>query len=198
MIKEYLVSLGYNNIDIEKILNAYSLNSLKENTLLIHIKEIYDLLISLGYSNENIIRMTNVLPALYSLSAENIKKKFDDLISLGYSYNDVIKMTIILPSLFGFSTENIRQKTIFLKQIDLDFIAVEDTKKLMQSIDLTYARYMFFKDRGIVINEENYRRLFYNAKQFEKQYGIDKSTLLEKYNYQKHMGERENDKRIFS
>ncbi len=80
MIKEYLVSLGYNNIDIEKILNAYSLNSLKENTLLIHIKEIYDLLISLGYSNENIIRMTNVLPALYSLSAENIKKKIDEII----------------------------------------------------------------------------------------------------------------------
>ena len=196
MIKEYLVSLGYNNIDIEKILNAYSLNSLKENTLLIHIKEIYDLLISLGYSNENIIRMTNVLPALYSLSAENIKKKIDDLISLGYSYNDVIKMTIILPSLFSFSTENIRQKTIFLKQIDLDFIAVEDTKKLMQSIDLTYARYMFFKDRGIAINEENYRRLFYNAKQFEKQYGIDKSTLLEKYNYQEYINNMESIRKI--
>ena len=46
---------------------------------------------------------------------------------------------------------------------------------------------MFFKDRGIVINEENYRRLFYNAKQFEKQYGIDKTTLLERYNYQEYI-----------
>ena len=105
-------------------------------------------------------------------------------------------MTIILPSLFSFSTENIRQKTIFLKQIDLDFIAVEDTKKLMQSIDLTYARYMFFKDRGIVINEENYRRLFYNTKQFEKQYGIDKTTLLERYNYKKSINNKESINKI--
>ena len=109
------------------------------------------------------------------------------LISLGYSHEDVIKMTKVLPSLFGISIENIKQKITFLKQIDLDFIAVDDTKKLMQSIDLTYARYMFFKDRGIVINEENYRRLFYNAKQFEKQYGIDKTTLLERYNYQEYI-----------
>ena len=268
MVKEYLLQLGYSKEEIKTILNSYPLCNLKKDTLLAKIKEVYCLLISLGYSHEDVIKMTKVLPSLFGysienikqkiddlislgysrddvikmtkilptlysnsignikqkmdnlislgysredvikmskslptllcLSIENIKQKIDDLISLGYSYNDVIKMTIILPSLFGFSTENIRQKTIFLKQIDLDFIAVEDTKKLMQSIDLTYARYMFLKDKGIEINKENYRRLFYNAKQFEKQYGIDKSTLLEKYNYQKHMGERENDKRIFS
>ena len=303
MVKEYLLQLGYSKEEIKTILNSYPLCNLKKDTLLLKIKEVYYLLISLGYSHEDVIKMTKVLPSLFGLSIENIKQKIDDLISLGYSrddvikmtkisptlfgysienikqkmdnlislgysrddvikmskslptllclsietikqkiddlvslgysrddvikmskslptllclsienikqkiddlislgysYNDVIKMTIILPSLFSFSTENIRQKTIFLKQIDLDFIAVEDTKKLMQSIDLTYARYMFLKDKGIEINKENYRRLFYNAKQFEKQYGIDKSTLLEKYNYQKHMGERENDKRIFS
>ena len=134
--------------------------------------------------------MTKQLPSLFGLSIENIKQKIDDLISLGYSYDDVIEMTRSLPTLFGLSIENIKQKITFLKQIDLDFIAIEDTKKLMQSIDLTYARYMFFKDRGIVINEENYRRLFYNAKQFEKQYGIDKSTLLEKYNYQEYINSK--------
>ena len=153
-------------------------------------------LISLGYSRDDVIKMTNVSPALYNYSVENIRKKIVDLISLGYSYNNVIEMTRSLPTLFGLSIENIKQKITFLKQIDLDFIAIEDTKKLMQSIDLTYARYMFFKDRGIAINEENYRRLFYNAKQFEKQYGIDKSTLLEKYNYQEYINNMESIRKI--
>lgn len=152
MVKEYLLQLGYSKEEIKTILNSYPLCNLKKDTLLLKIKEVYYLLISLGYSHE-----------------------------------DVIKMTKVLPSLFGLSIENIKQKITFLKQIDLDFIAVDDTKKLMQSIDSTYARYMFFKDRGIVINEENYRRLFYNAKQFEKQYGIDKTTLLERYNYQEYI-----------
>ena len=262
VVKEYLISLGYNNEDIENILACNSLKSFKEDTLLIHIKDIYNLLISLGYSREDVIKMTKtfpalygysienikqkiddlislgysradvikmtktfpalyalsienikqkiedlislgysradvikmtkLLPALYSYSIENIKQKIEDLISLGYSHENVIKMTKSLPSLYSYSIENIKQKIIFLREIQLDFIAIEDTKQLMQSIDLTYARYMFFKDKGIEVTRDNYRRLFYDAKQFEKQYGIDKSSLLEQYNYQEYLNSKNN------
>ena len=227
MVKEYLISLGYNNEDIENILTCNSLKNFKEDTLLIHIKDIYNLLISLGYSREDVIKMTKTLPtlfglsidnikqkiedlislgyshgdvikmtklfpSLYSLSIENIKQKIEDLISLGYSQEDVIKMTKTFPALFGLSMDNIKQKIIFLREIQLDFIAIEDTKYLMQSIDLTYARYMFFKDKGIEVTKDNYRRLFYGAKIFEKQYGVDKSTLLEKYNYQEYLNSKNN------
>ena len=91
MVKEYLISLGYSNIDIEKILNSYSLNTLKEDTLLIHIKNNYNLLITLGYSNEDILKMTKVLPSLYGYSKENIKQKINDLISLEYSLRRVLE-----------------------------------------------------------------------------------------------------------
>ena len=50
----------------------------------------------------------------------------------------------------------------------------------------------FFKDKGIEINKNNYKKLFYGAKRFEKQYGIDKSTLLEKYNYQEYKEKKDN------
>ena len=225
MVKEYLINLGYSNEDTENILNSYALKNLKEDTLLIHIKENYNLLIFLGYSHEDIVKMTKSLPALYSYSIENIKQKIEDLISLGYSHEDVIKMTKFFPSLYGLNIENIKQKIddfislryghedvikmtktlptlyglnieninqklTFLREMHLDFIVVEDTKKLMQSIDLTYARYMFFKEKGIEITKDNYRRLFYDAKRFEKQYGIDKSTLLEKYNYQEYINSK--------
>ena len=260
MVKEYLLKLGYSHEDIEKILSSYALKNLKEDTLLIHIKNNYNLLISLGYSHEDVIKMTKTFPSLYSYSIENIKQKIEDLVSLGYNRADVIKMTKTLPSLYGLgieninqkiedlvslgykradvikmtksfpslygysietinqkiedlaslgynradvikmtktlpslyslSIENIKQKTIFLKEINLDFIVADDTKKLMQSIDLTYARYMFLREKGIEITRDNYKRLFYNAKQFEKQYGIDKSTLLEKYSYQEYINNK--------
>ena len=99
-------------------------------------------------------------------------------------------MTKSLPALYSYSIENIKQKITFLRTIGLGFIAIEDTKQLMQSIDLTYARYMFFKEKGIEVTRDNYRRLFYNAKIFEKQYGIDKSSLLEKYNYQEYFNSK--------
>ena len=260
MVKEYLISLGYSNDEAETILNSYSLNKLKEDTLLIHIKSNYNFfiifgyshkdilkmtmlspalydysienlekkieyLLSLGYSKDNIIKMTKAFPSLYGYSIENIKRKIEDLISLGYNKADIIKMTKLLPVLYGLSIENIKQrindlislgysredvikmtkqlstlygytieniklKVEFFKRINLGFIMVYDTKRLMQSIDLTYARYMFFKNQGIVITEENYTKLFYSTKNFEKQYGIDKSALLEKYNFQEYINNK--------
>ena len=163
-----------------------------------NIKQKIDDLISLGYSRDDVIKMTKQLPTLFGYGIENIKQKMDNLISLGYSHEDVIKMTKQLPALFGLSIETVKQKIDFYKQTNLDDIVLTDTKKLMQSTDLTYARYMFLKDKGIEITVNYYNKLFYSAKIFEKQYGIDKSTLLEKYNYQKYMEERKNDKRIFN
>jgi len=101
MVKEYLLQLGYSKEEIKTILNSYSLCNLKKDTLLAKIKEVYYLLISLGYSHEDVIKMTKVLPSLFGYSIENIKQKTDALISLGYSRDDVIKMTKISPTLFG-------------------------------------------------------------------------------------------------
>ena len=96
---------------------------------------------------------------------------------------EIIKMTKILPTLFGLSEENIEEKLNFYNDINLSLIAINDTKKLMQSVELSYARYMYFKERGITIDESNYIRLFYDNKTFSKQYGITKEELLEKYKY---------------
>ena len=110
MVKEYLLQLGYGKEEIKTILNSYPLCNLKESTLLADVKEVYYLLISLGYSHEDVIKMTKVLPSLFGYSIENIKQKINDLISLGYSHEDVIKMTKQLPTLYSNSIGNIKQK----------------------------------------------------------------------------------------
>ena len=66
----------------------------------------------LGYSKEEVIKMTKSLPTLYCLSIENIKDKIKDMVDLGYSKEEVIKMTKNLPSIYGYSIENIKDKLL--------------------------------------------------------------------------------------
>ena len=57
----------------------------------------------------------------------------------------------------------------------------------MQSTSLTYAKYEFLtKEKGIIIDEFNYRKLFYGEAIFKKQYGVSKDVLLKKYSYEEY------------
>ena len=151
-IKEYLKKLGYEENDIEAIVTNYALVNLKPETLL-----------------------------------NNIKRNYEFLISLGYSQADVIKMTKSSPSIYGYGIENIKQKIEFYDSIGLHSLAVIAPKNLMQSTELSYARYMFYKEKGIDIDETNYRKLFIDQKKFENQYGVKKEALLAKYDYKKYI-----------
>ena len=72
--------LGYKEHDIELMLNHYSLKKMRNDTLLKKINETYQLLLTLGYTKEEVIKMTKRLPAIYSLSIENIKQKMEDIV----------------------------------------------------------------------------------------------------------------------
>ena len=143
----------------------------------------YQYFIEKGYTLEEIIKMTKPLPTIFNLSEENLDNKYQYFINRGYTMEEIIKMTKPLPQLFCYSEENIEGKLSFYNDINLLFIAINDTKQLMQSVELSYARYMYFKEHGITINESNYVKLFYGNKKFTKQYGITKEELLERYKY---------------
>ena len=190
-LRKFFIEIGYTEEEYEIIVNTYPLSNLKVETLLNKVKENYNFLIELGYSREDVIKMTKSLPAIYSLSIENIKQKIEDLKELGYSREDVIKMTKTLPTIYGYSIENIKQKIEFYNSINLHFLAVEDTKNLMQSTALSYARYMFYKEKGITIDKSNYKKLFIGQKQFERQYGINNKDLIARYDYKKVLEDKE-------
>ena len=178
---ELLISLGYNKEEVIKMtkgipkIYGYSIENIKQK-----IKDMEEL----GYSREEVIKMTKSKPAIYGYSIENIKQKIEDMEELGYSREEAIKMTIGLPSILGLSIENIKQKIEFYDSIGLHSLAIVAPKNLMQSTKLSYARYMFFKEKGIVIDETSYRKLFVNQKKFEKQYGLTKNEILQKYPYE--------------
>ena len=187
---EDIISLGYTKEEVIKMtktlpaIYGYSIENMKQK-----IEDI----ISLGYTKEEVVKMTKTLPAIYGYSIENMKQKIEDIISLGYTKEEVIKMTKILPAIYGFSIENMKQKIDFYDSIDMHELAVINPKQLMQSVNLSYARYSFYKDRGIDIDMNNYGKLFVGQKNFEKTYGITKKELLEKYDYNKYKEEKEKE-----
>ena len=189
-LKEQFIKLGYTEEDYEIIRNNYAVNQIKDETLIKKLKDNFAFLLKIGYTKEEVIKMTKSLPAIYSYSIENMKQKIEDIISLGYTKEEVIKMTKSFPPIYGLSIENIKQKIEFYDSVSMHELAVINPKLLMQSVNLSYARYSFYKDRGIDIDINNYRKLFIEQKRFEKEYGISKIELLEKYDYNKYKEER--------
>ena len=187
---EDMITLGYTKEEVIKMtkilpsIYGFSIESMKQK-----IEDI----ISLGYTKEEVIKMTKILPTIYGLSIENMRQKIEDIISLGYTKEEVIKMTKSLSSIYGYSIENMKQKIDFYDSIDMHELAVINPKQLMQSVNLSYARYSFYKDRGIDIDMNNYRKLFVEQKKFEKTYRITKKELLEKYDYNKYKEEKEKE-----
>ena len=108
--KKLFLELEYNENEYVKIVNTYTIKNMKPKTLMRIVKENYDFLISLGYSKEEIIKMTKNFPSIYGLSIENIKQKIKDIEELGYSREEIIKMTKSSPFIYGYSIENIKQK----------------------------------------------------------------------------------------
>ena len=158
-----------------------------------------ELLISYGYSKED----ANKIIDNYSLTGykeDTLKQKTIEIFDymnngLNYSREEVIKMTKTLPAIYSYSIENIKEKMDFYDSIDMHRLAVVDTKQLMQSVNLSYSKYMFFKDKHVNVSMDNYRLLFTGNKLFEKRYGISKEELIEKYNYEEYK-EKENGRTI--
>ena len=225
-LKRYMLEYGFNNEDINKILAVYTF---KENEILFfNIKKINTLLETLGYTQNDIVKMAKRFPLLYSYSMknikqkikdmqklgysyndvikiikqlpaiygysieENIKQKIKDMLELGYSYNDIIKMTKQLPSIYSYSIENIKQKIELYRLMNISHILVEKATYLMQSCELSFSRYMFYKNKGIIIDENNYPKLFIDQLKFKRLYGIDNKTLIQMYNYDEYFSKEKN------
>ena len=110
MLKEYMLSLGYTEEDVEAFKTNYSLESTTEETLIKKIKIIYSFFITYGYTCDEINKMTTKYPSIYSYSLENIKNKINSLEELGFSEEQLKRIIKKNPQLLGLSLENINNK----------------------------------------------------------------------------------------
>lgn len=146
------------------------------------MKEKLEDLCDLGFSYSEVINMTTNHPTLFNYTFTYIKDKINDIISLGLTMEEVKHIIKVFPSILGLSIENIKEKVEFYDSIGLHDLMIINPKKLMQSVNLSYARYMFFKEE---LNQEitmnNYPRLFMSQERFESSFGYTKEELLSKY-----------------
>ena len=109
-LKQLFIELGYTEEEYNKIRFDYVLSKLKDETIAIHVKDIFNYFISIGYTREEIIKMSKKFPIIYSLYKEGINQKMEDLCELGYTHEEVIKLTKKYPALYSYSIENIKRK----------------------------------------------------------------------------------------
>ena len=130
---------------------------------------------------------------MFSYNIDNIKNKIDDIVELGFNRNDVICTTVKLPSLFGLSIDNIKRKKEFYDMVGLTNVMILEPKYIMQSVELSYARYMFCRNIGLNIDMSNYRILFMGQVQFNKRFGINNEEVINIYNYNEYLENRDKD-----
>ena len=63
-------------------------------------------------------------------------------------------------------------------------LAIVDTKQLMQGVALSYARYQFLRERGVIVSTDNYKMLFMNQSKFKNKYGYDNDEIKKLYPYE--------------
>lgn len=175
---ERMIFLGYSKTTVLKMTllfpRLYGLD-------IQNIKTKIDELKSLGYTQEDIINMTKVYPSLYGYTANNIGQKLDILIKSGYMKEEAIKMTKCFPGIFGYANDNLIQKIEFYNSIGLHDLIAKKAKALMQSIELSKARYSFYKEISVDIDDTKMHKLFMGQKQFQKIYNYSSNELIDKY-----------------
>ena len=98
-----------------------------------------------------------------------------------------VKITLNLPQLYTLSIENIKEKIEFYREIGIEDIVLTNTKQLIQSIDLSYARYKFYESIGLTIDMTNYQKLFIGQKHFQQIYKLSNQELKELYSYSEYL-----------
>lgn len=94
-------------------------------------------------------------------------------------------MTKDLPSLLGLSIDKIREKKEFFDWIGISQVMIINTKYMIQSVSVSYSRYLFYKSIGINIDMSNYNLLFVNQRDFISKYKISNEELVKIYDYDK-------------
>ena len=177
---DFMLDLGFEKTSVLRItkkfpqIYSYDTDSINKKI---------DYLIKIGFEKKEIINMINLFPQLLSLNINKIKNMVEELIGMGYTREDVLKIAKLYPPIFGSSVDNIKEKKEFYDSIGLSRIILIDPKLMMQSVDLSYARYMYFKSIGIDIDMNNYVILFRESKRFKSKYGKSNEELLDEFKF---------------
>ena len=177
---ELFNDLGYNDeLFFGMLKKCPKLVNLSEN----NIKMTIDNLRGLGYDEDILKKMIIECPELLQYDFKRIENRFNEFKKFNYTNDQIIKITAGYPGVIGTEEKRFKTKLAYYNSIGLHDYIVQRPKDLIQSVELTHARYQFFIDNDIEINKTTQQSLFKKESSFIKQYGISKSVLLKLYNF---------------
>ena len=140
-------------------------------------------LLEKGYTEKDINVITVRFPQIYCYSEATLDEKRNAMLEKGYSEQEINKMTVLFPPIYGFSEENLEGKMWYFKLQEMDELILTQPSRLMQSLELTYARSCFLVSCGYTLEQSTFKYLFLNAKQFEQKFGVSKEAVRDLYPY---------------
>ena len=177
---DVLKLLGYDMVIIKRITikcpQVFSLNTS-------NIEDKINKIMELGYTREEVLEMIKIYPTIYTFNILNMKNKIGEIMELGFSYKDIINMSKKFPQIYSLGIDNIREKVDFCNYVGLSDLVMKKKKILVQSVELSYARYMFYKSIGIDISKDNCEMLFMSENIFVNRFNKTREELLELYKY---------------
>ena len=181
MLYEDMLSLGFTKEDIYIIAKghpAFWTHNINK------VENIINTFINLGFSMKQARNILRRSPSLLGYSDSTIINKFNSLLELGFSLEELIFIVSEYPSIINGDIDRTSDIIEFFKSIGLYESLLKNPKSFfMQGLDTSYSRYCYYMDKGKVVDAENYSKLFYGSKKFEKYYGFSKEDLLLKYPY---------------
>jgi hypothetical protein len=174
---EYLVRLGYTDDKIKKLLDTSSYKGRTEEEIRKKLNGMQDFFEKRRFNPEEIKKVLRN-SILYDIEhLEGVYKCFADY---GYMSEEIDKIIINSSKCIPSDIEKLRKKLFVLEHINVYYdVVVNEPNILIQSAELTYARYCYLSQIGhypiglssLVAEEGN----------FYRNYGIKKEELLKKY-----------------
>lgn len=139
------------------------------------IKFLYDL--KLDFTKGDIIEILVFTPQITAFDQNNIRNKVNMLKSKNFTAEEIRIMMVNYPNLLSQDFNKLSKKIDIYIELGIIGLIVRDSKRLMQSLELTIARVKFLQDRIHRDIESGYRRIFKDQNTFKKMYQIDSETL---------------------
>ena len=180
----FLLDLGFTNEEVIKIVFDPSFFVTYYDKVDIMVKNGYQYLIEKKFEKEKIKKIILRYPGILTFSSDKKNRVENYFNGLGISNIEFRNMIYRCPNLYGYTVDRIKKHFDFFNNIGLhDELCHNPKSFFMQSIESSYARYMFYRDMHVEINKDTYRRLFYGWTWFKKTYDVTRDCLLEMYNY---------------
>ncbi len=131
----------------------------------------------LEFTNEDIFTILSGCPQIYGLDLDKVRDRVKLLKDKNISNDEIREMIVNFPNILSQKQDNLEKKLDIYFELGLMSLIIKDSKRLMQSIDLTIKRMCFIRDREKELAPQKYFRIFNSQKAFQSLYGIDNEGL---------------------